>query len=196
MALNSGTKLGPYEIQAPLGAGGMGEVYRARDTRLDRDVALKILHSEVAGDPDRRARFEREAKTVAALSHPNIVALYEVGNADGIEYTVSELVEGEPLRVQMKQRAMPVRQVVELATQLADGMAAAHAAGIVHRDLKPENVMVTRDGRVKILDFGLARALPSAGASGKVSNAETIALLGDHGLQERCPAWYWGRRRT
>jgi eukaryotic-like serine/threonine-protein kinase len=103
MALNSGTKLGPYEIQAPLGAGGMGEVYRARDTRLDRDVALKILHSEVAGDPDRRARFEREAKTVAALSHPNIVALYEVGSADGIAYTVSELVEGEPLREQMRQ---------------------------------------------------------------------------------------------
>jgi serine/threonine protein kinase len=176
MALNSGTKLGPYEIQAPLGAGGMGEVYRARDTRLDRDVALKILHSEVAGDPDRRVRFEREAKTVAALSHPNIVALYEVGNADGIAYTVSELVEGEPLREQMRQGNMPVRQVVELATQFADGMAAAHAAGIVHRDLKPENVMVTRDGRVKILDFGLARVLPPARASGKVSNAETIAL--------------------
>jgi serine/threonine protein kinase len=177
MALTSGTKLGPYEIQSPLGAGGMGEVYRARDTRLDRDVALKILHSEVAGDPERRVRFEREAKTVASLSHPNIVALYEVGNADGVEYTVSELVEGEPLRAQMRPGAMPVRHVVELATQLADGMAAAHAAGIVHRDLKPENVMVTRDGRVKILDFGLARAMPlSAGPSSKASYAETIAL--------------------
>src|SRR5208337_5386062 len=145
MVLTPGLKLGPYVIHSPLGAGGMGEVYRARDTRLDRDVALKVLHSEVAGDPDRRARFEREAKTVAALSHPNIVALYEVGNADGLEYTVSELVEGEPLRAKMHQGAMPVRQVVELATQFADGMAAAHAAGIVHRDLKPENVMVTHD---------------------------------------------------
>jgi eukaryotic-like serine/threonine-protein kinase len=182
MALTSGTKLGPYEIQSPLGAGGMGEVYRARDTRLNRDVALKILPSEVAGDPDRRARFEREARTVAALSHPNIVALYEVGNADGVEYTVSELVDGETLRARMKQGPMRVREVVELAAQIADGMAAAHAAGIVHRDLKPENVMVTRDGRVKILDFGLARAMPTAASSGsnKVSNsgsnAETMAL--------------------
>jgi eukaryotic-like serine/threonine-protein kinase len=156
----------------------MGEVYRARDTRLDRDVALKILHSEVASAPDRRARFEREARTVAALNHPNIVALYEVGNADGIEYTVSELVEGKTLRAQLQQDAMRVRQVVELATQIADGMAAAHAAGVVHRDLKPENVMVTHDGWVKILDFGLARAMPAAASnqSSKESNAETVAF--------------------
>jgi Tol biopolymer transport system component len=169
-------QLGPYEIVAPLGSGGMGDVYRAKDTRLGREVALKVLRSDVASDADRRARFEREAKTVAALSHPNIVALFEVGNSDGVEYTVSELVEGESLRSLLQQGAPPVRRTVELATQLADGMAAAHAAGIVHRDLKPENVMVTRDGRVKILDFGLARvATPGFGvASGASSSAETM----------------------
>jgi serine/threonine protein kinase len=131
MVLTSGSKLGPYVIQSPLGAGGMGEVYRARDSRLDRDVALKVLLAEIAGDADRRARFEREAKTVAALSHPNIVALYEVGHIDGVEYTVSELVDGELLREKMRHGAMPVRHVVELATQIADGMAAAHAATLV-----------------------------------------------------------------
>jgi serine/threonine protein kinase len=125
MALAPGKKLGPYEIQSPLGAGGMGEVYRARDARLERDVALKVIRPEVAADPERRARFEREAKTVAALSHPNIVALYEVGNADGVDYTVSELVDGQSLRAQIiRQGAIPVRQAVELATQLAEGMAA------------------------------------------------------------------------
>ena len=180
MSLASGTKLGPYEIVSPLGAGGMGEVYRAKDTRLNRDVALKILRPEIAGDADRRARFEREAKTVAALSHPNIVALFEVGNVDGLAYTVSELVEGDTLRKQLRQGSMPPRQVVDLVTQLADGMAAAHAAGIVHRDLKPENVIVSRDGRVKILDFGLARVVPGVvrSGSGSGSGAETMTTLG------------------
>jgi eukaryotic-like serine/threonine-protein kinase len=180
MSLATGTRLGPYEIVSLLGRGGMGEVYRAKDTRLGRDVALKVLRSEISADPDRRARFEREGKTVAALSHPNIVSLFEVGSTDGLAYTVSELVDGDSLRKLMGQGPLPVRQVVELATQLADGMAAAHSAGIVHRDLKPENVMVTRDGRVKILDFGLARVLPGAAGSGSGSGsgAETMTALG------------------
>jgi serine/threonine protein kinase/Tol biopolymer transport system component len=158
----------------------MGDVYRATDTRLGRDVALKILRGEVSHDADRRARFEREARTVASLNHPNIVALFEVGNADGVEFTASELVDGESLRALIQHGAVPVRRVVELATQLADGMAAAHAAGVVHRDLKPENVMLTRDGRVKILDFGLARVAPPAfgiaSGAGSGSSAETVVV--------------------
>ncbi len=149
MPLAPGTRLGPYEVLAPLGVGGMGEVYRAHDTRLARDVALKILPPEVAGDPSRRARFEREARAVAALSHPNIVAVYDVGEG----YMVSELVEGETLRG----AKFGLRKTLDIAGQIASGVAAAHAAGIVHRDLKPDNVLLTKDGRAKILDFGLAR---------------------------------------
>ncbi len=135
----------------------MGEVYRAHDSRLGRDVALKILHSDVALNADRRTRFEREARAVAALNHPNIVALYDIGEENGIVYFVSELVEGEPLRSRIARGPMPVRELLDIAVQMADGIAAAHAAGITHRDLKPENVMITREVRVKILDFGLAR---------------------------------------
>ncbi|SPF43382.1 Serine/threonine protein kinase [Candidatus Sulfopaludibacter sp. SbA4] len=149
MPLAAGTRLGPYEIVAPLGAGGMGEVYRARDTRLGRDVALKILPADFADDPSRRQRFEQEARAVAALNHPNIVAIHDVGE----NYIVTELVDGEPLRG----GKFGFRKTVDIAAQIAAGLAAAHDAGIVHRDLKPENILLTREGRVKILDFGLAK---------------------------------------
>jgi predicted Ser/Thr protein kinase len=149
MRLALGTRLGPYEILAPIGSGGMGEVYRARDTRLGRDVALKVLPEDLANDPSRRQRFEQEARAVAALNHPNIVAVFDVGE----EYIVSELVDGEPLRG----AKFGLRKILEIATQIASGLTAAHAGGIVHRDLKPDNILLTRDGRAKILDFGLAR---------------------------------------
>jgi Tol biopolymer transport system component len=143
----------------------MGEVYRAHDTRLGRDVALKVLHAEVAQSPDRRARFEREARAVAALNHPNIVAIFDIGEENGLVYFVSELVEGESLRHRIELGPLPVRELLDIAAQMADGMAAAHAAGITHRDLKPENIMLTRDRRVKILDFGLARQAQNPAAA-------------------------------
>ncbi len=168
MLLSSGTRLGPYEILSPLGAGGMGEVYRARDTRLNRDVALKVLPSEVAGDPSRRQRFEMEARAVAALNHPNIVAVYDVGSENGIAYFVSELVDGESLRgVQLG-----LRKALEIAAQIAAGLACAHEAGIVHRDLKPENILLSREGRAKIVDFGLAKSFRSAAAQ----DTETLTV--------------------
>jgi serine/threonine protein kinase/Tol biopolymer transport system component len=150
-------RFGPYEIVGQIGAGGMGEVYRARDTRLHREVALKILPESAAANPDRQRRFTQEAITAGSLNHPNILAVYDVGVEDATPYLVSELVEGTSLRHEMNQGRMPVKRLLDLSMQIADGLAAAHAAGIVHRDLKPENVMVTRDGRVKILDFGLAK---------------------------------------
>jgi eukaryotic-like serine/threonine-protein kinase len=156
MPLTAGSKLGPYEILAQIGAGGMGEVYRARDARLGRDVAVKIMPEEVSGDPHRAIRFEREARAASALNHPNIISVYDVGREGDTAYIVSELVDGESLRHAIAEGPLAARRVIEIATQLAEGLAAAHAAGIVHRDLKPENVMLTREGRVKILDFGLA----------------------------------------
>ena len=173
MSLAPGTRMGPYEILALIGAGGMGEVYRARDARLKRAVAVKILPPEVAADPARRQRFEFEARTVAGLNHPNIVAIYDVGTEDGVSYIVSELIEGQSLRGS----ALGLRKSIECAVQIADGIAAAHAVGIVHRDLKPDNIMLTREGRVKILDFGLARLNAPAAAA-----AETLTIRTEPGL--------------
>ncbi len=162
MSLAAGSRLGPYEIVAPLGAGGMGEVYRARDTRLDRDVAIKVLPAAVAADPDRRSRFEREAKAVAALSHPNILAIHDFGVDGHTAFAVMELLRGQTLRERLNGGALPVRKSTEIAIQIARGLAAAHDKGLVHRDLKPENLFVLDDGQVKILDFGLAKSdLPS-----------------------------------
>jgi eukaryotic-like serine/threonine-protein kinase len=157
MPLSTGEKIGPYEIVAPLGAGGMGEVYHARDTRLDRDVAIKVVSQTLAKDPDRLRRFEQEARSVAALNHPNILGIHDIGTYQGTPYLVSELLEGETLREKLMNGALPVRRAVEYALGIACGLAAAHDKGIIHRDLKPENVFITRDGRVKILDFGLAK---------------------------------------
>jgi len=156
MALVPGSRLGPYEVLAPLGAGGMGEVFRARDTRLGRDVAVKVLPDHLADDPKALARFETEAKAVAALSHPNILSLFDVGEANGVHYAVTELLDGETLRALVARGPVPIKRALEIAHEIAEGLAAAHEKGIVHRDLKPENVFLTKDGHAKILDFGLA----------------------------------------
>ena len=157
MALAPGTRLGPYEVVAPLGAGGMGEVWRGRDTRLGREVAIKVLPDRLASDPTALARFGSEAKAVAALSHPNILALFDVGESNGTHYAITELLEGENLRALVARGPVPVRHALQIAYQVTDGLAAAHEKGIVHRDLKPENIFLTKDGHAKVLDFGLAR---------------------------------------
>lgn len=175
MALSPGTKLGPYEIVAPIGAGGMGEVYRAKDVRLGREVAVKVLPSSLTKDGDRMRRFEQEAKAVAALNHPNILGIHDIGEQDGSPYIVSELLEGGSLRAELEQGRLSPRKAVDYAVQMAQGLSAAHEKNIVHRDLKPENVFVTRDGRVKILDFGLAKLAPNgAGATGAESAVATM----------------------
>jgi len=178
MALRPGTKLGPYEILGPLGAGGMGEVYRARDERLSRDVALKILPPSFAADPERLRRFEQEARATGQLNHPNILAIHDAGVHEGIPYVVEELLEGETLRQKLPGSPLPARKVVDYATQIARGLAAAHHKGIVHRDLKPENLFATSDGRIKILDFGLAKLQPPAGNRSALTEAPTQAETG------------------
>src|SRR5262245_4435553 len=158
MSLSTGQSLGPYTIRAPLGAGGMGEVYRAHDARLNRDVAIKVVPPSVANDADALARFERESHAIAALSHPNILAIFDVGHSEGRPFAVLELLEGETLRARLAHGPLPVRKAVEIGAQIARGLAAAHDKQIAHRDLKPDNIFLTPTGGVKILDFGLARS--------------------------------------
>src|ERR1700678_3734947 len=160
VTLTPGTKLGDYEVKSLLGSGGMGEVYRARDSRLGRDVAIKVLPSLLSTDSERLRRFEQEARAAAALNHPNILAVFQMGTYEGAPYLVSELLERETLREHLKRGPLSVRKAIDYGVQIARGLAAAHEKGIVHRDLKPENLFVTKDGRGKIFDFGLARALP------------------------------------
>src|SRR5206468_11074964 len=157
MAATPGQKIGPYQVTSQIGAGGMGEVYRAHDGRLNRDVAIKVLPASFSSDPDRLQRFAQEARAAAALNHPNILAIYDIGESKAAPYVVSELLEGETLRERLRAGALSTRRAIEYGLQIARGLAAAHDKGIVHRDLKPENLFITADGRVKILDFALAK---------------------------------------
>ncbi|HTW32169.1 MAG TPA: protein kinase, partial [Candidatus Sulfotelmatobacter sp.] len=180
MSLTTGTQLGPYEILSLLGAGGMGEVYRARDSRLKREVAIKVLPRALSADAERLRRFEQEALATAALNHPNILAVFDIGTNEGAPYVVSELLEGETLRERLRSGAIPVRKTLDYAMQMARGLAAAHEKGIVHRDLKPENLFLTKDGRVKILDFGLAKLTqPESGdqASATMTHATEAGVV-------------------
>ena len=186
MSLTNGTKIGPYEILAPIGAGGMGEVYRARDTRLGRDVALKILPESFARDDnkdnDRLHRFEQESRAVAALNHPNILAIHDVGEHNGTPFLVSELLEGGSLRGILNEGSLPQRKTIDYGVQIAHGLAAAHEKGIVHRDLKPANVMVTPEGLTKVLDFGLAKLAGNNGALDLGESDTTVSISGPGAL--------------
>jgi serine/threonine protein kinase len=175
--LIAGTRLGSYEIVAPLGAGGMGEVYRAHDTRLERDVAIKVLPQKLSVDREHLGRFEREARSASALNHPNVVTIYDVGESDSILYIAMELVEGKTLRDLMAPGGLPLRKLLEIGSQTAEGLARAHAGGILHRDLKPENLMVSEDGFVKILDFGLAK-VTSPGAEPEMTISRELTQQG------------------
>jgi Tol biopolymer transport system component len=179
VALSAGSRLGPYEILGPIGAGGMGEVYRARDARLGRDVAIKVLPASLSSDADRLKRFEQEARAAGILSHPNITVVYDIGSHDGAPYVVQELLEGETLRSELSGGRFAPRKAIDYAIQIAQGLAAAHEKGIVHRDLKPENLFVTKDGRVKILDFGLAKLtqVDGSGSSSKLPTATEPGII-------------------
>jgi serine/threonine protein kinase len=181
MRLSAGDRLGPYEVLGVVGAGGMGEVYKARDTRLDRTVAIKVLPEAFMADPDRRARFEREAQAIAALSHPNILAIHDTGIHGGQTFVVTELLDGETLRDRLRLGGVPVRKAIECAGQIARALAAAHAKGIVHRDLKPENLFLLVDGQVKLIDFGLAKAPADGGSLETMTATEPGTVMGTVG---------------
>ena len=174
MAFTPGTRLGVYDITAPLGEGGMGRVFRARDTKLDRDVAIKVLPDAFAHEADRLARFQREARTLASLNHPNIAAIYGVEESGGITALVMELVEGKDLSQLIARGAIPIDEAVPIAKQIAEALEAAHEQGIIHRDLKPANIRIRPDGRAKVLDFGLAKALSADMASASVDDTHTL----------------------
>src|SRR3984885_2763788 len=181
MALISGTKLGPYEIQSALGAGGMGEVYRARDPRLERTVAIKVLPTHLSANPELRARFEREAKAISSLQHPNICVLYDVGSQGDVDFLVMEYLEGETLYDRLSRKPLTSEEVLKIAIEVADALVKAHRSGIVHRDLKPGNVMLTKGG-AKLMDFGLAKPLglvtgPQSGSKSGMANVSSMATM-------------------
>jgi serine/threonine protein kinase len=181
MGLISGTKLGPYEIQSPLGAGGMGEVYRARDTRLDRTVAVKILPAHLSSNPEAKQRFEREARAISSLNHPHICTLYDVGHQDGTDYLVMEFLEGETLADRLRKGPLPLQQVLKYGIEIGQGLERAHRTGVVHRDLKPGNVMLTKSG-AKLMDFGLAKATPPIAPSSSGLSMTQSTPVGAHPL--------------
>ena len=177
MTLIAGTKLGSYEVLAPIGAGGMGEVYQAHDTKLGRDVAIKVLPEAFAHDADRLSRFQREAKMLAALNHPNIATIYGLEHSNSTHYLVMELVAGETLADRIKRdKAVPVEEALGIAKQIAEALEAAHEKGIIHRDLKPANVKVTPEGKVKVLDFGLAKAFAGDSTTEDIGNSPTLSM--------------------
>ena len=190
MPLQPGTTLGPYEILSPIGAGGMGEVYKARDTRLDRTVAIKVLPEHVAADPDLKQRFEREAKTISSLNHPHICTLHDIGSQDGVDFLVMEYLEGDTLAQRLEKGALPLDQALKIAIEIADALDKAHRQGITHRDLKPANIMLTKAG-AKLLDFGLAKLKPAEQAGGVLTRISDMAVVPYR--QDQAPRLdFWG----